>query len=221
MGTPVIMQKSGLHGAGNGFFCDPLAFTIGYHPQLKAGFAPPMTVGTFDFWDSDGFLLSPVVDPWISLALEALKAKPSRLLYWPQYPRTMGIMTKAKDELAGRINIDETFSKQLTHRDQAVMDKGVSIARKVLIEAGCDPHTIWTTKARGAHPGGTVRIGDMVDTDLQTEIKGLYVCDASVIPDSLAAPVVLTLVALAKRLADHLVPTGEKAKECADKTTAR
>jgi len=221
MGTPVIMQKSGIHGAGNGFFCDPLAFTIGYHPRLKAGFAPPMTVGTFDFWDSDGFLLSPVVDPWISMALETVKAKPSRLLYWPQYPRTMGIMTKAKDELAGRISIDETFSKQLTHRDQALLDKGGSIARKVLIEAGCDPHTIWTTKARGAHPGGTVRIGDMVGTDLQTEIKGLYVCDASVIPDSLAAPVVLTLVALAKRLADQLEPAGEKAKGRAEKAAAR
>jgi choline dehydrogenase-like flavoprotein len=213
MGTPVIMQKSGIYGAGMGFFCDPLAFTIGYHPKLKTGFAPPMTVGTFDFWDSDGFLLSPVVDPWISMALEIVKAKPSRLLHWPEYPRTMGIMTKAKDELAGRINIDETFSKQLTHRDQSVLDKGGSIARKVLIEAGCDPSTIWTTKARGAHPGGTVRIGEVLDTNLESEVKGLFVCDASVIPDSLAAPVVLTLVALAKRLADHLEPQAATSKK--------
>jgi choline dehydrogenase-like flavoprotein len=215
MGTPVIMQNSGIYGAGVGFFCDPLAFTIGYHPTLKAGFAPPMTVGTFDFWDSDGFLLSPVVDPWVSMALEMVKAKPTRLIHWPEYPKSMGIMTKAKDELAGRINIDETFSKQLTHKDQSVLDKGGSLARKVLIEAGCNPSSIWTTKARGAHPGGTVRIGEVLDSNLQSEVKGLFVCDASVIPNSLAAPVVLTLVALGKRLADYLVPQATAAAAAA------
>jgi choline dehydrogenase-like flavoprotein len=206
LGTPVIMQNSGIYGAGIGFFCDPLALTLGYHPTMKPGFEPPMTVGTFDFWDSDGFLLSPVIDPWMSMVLEIVKAKPMMLPHWFEYPKTMGIMTKAKDEVSGRINIDGTFSKQLTVNDQAKLDKGASIARKVLIEAGCNPNAVWTPKARGAHPGGTVRIGEVLDNNLQSEVKGLYVCDASVIPDSLAAPVVLTLMALGKRLADHLVP---------------
>jgi len=206
LGSPVILKRSGIYDAGKGFFCDPLVFTTGVHPELKGGFAPPMTVGTFDFWDSDGFLLSPVVDPWVSYGLEMLKAKPSKLPMWRNYSRTMGIMTKGKDELAGRINVDETFSKQLTHKDRAVLDKGISISRKVLIEAGCDPESIWVNKVRGAHPGGTCRTGDVVDTDLSTQVKNLYVCDASVIPDSLAAPVVLTLVALGKRLAEKLIP---------------
>jgi choline dehydrogenase-like flavoprotein len=206
LGTPVILQRSGVYDAGKGFFCDPLVFTVGTHPTLKTGFDPPMTVGTFDFWQSDGFILSPVLDPWGSFGLELLKARPGKLPSWPRYAHAMGIMTKAKDELAGRINVDETFSKQLTHKDRAVIDKGISISRKVLIEAGCDPDSIWVNKVRGAHPGGTVRIGEVVDSDLATSIKNLYVCDASVIPDSLAAPVVLTLVALGKRLADRLLP---------------
>jgi choline dehydrogenase-like flavoprotein len=206
MGTPVILQHSGIYDAGEGFFCDPLVFTIGFHPTLRGGFDPPMTVGTFDFWDSDGFLLSPVVDPWGSFGLEIMKAKPTMLTRWPNFSHAMGIMTKGKDELAGRINADETFSKQLTHRDRAVLDKGISISRKVLIEAGCPSGSIWVTKVRGAHPGGTCRISEVVDSDLATWVKNLFVCDASVIPDSLAAPVVLTLVALGKRLADHLMP---------------
>jgi choline dehydrogenase-like flavoprotein len=206
LGTPVVLQRSGVYGAGEGFFTDPLVFTIGFHPTLKPGFDPPMTVGTFEFWQSDGFVLSPVVDPWGSFGLEMMKAKPTKLPYWPRFPHAMGIMTKGKDELAGRINIDETFSKELTHKDRAILDKGISISRKVLLEAGCPANSIWVTKVRGAHPGGTCRIGDVVDTDLKTEIENCYVCDASVIPDSLAAPVVITLVALANRLADHLVP---------------
>ena len=57
----------------------------------------------------------------------------------------------------------------------------------------------------GTHPSGTVRIGDMLDSNLQTEIKGLYVCDASVFPEALDRPTVLTIIALAKRLARHLM----------------
>lgn len=206
MGTPVILQNSGVFEAGQGFFCDPLVFTIGFHPTLKAGFDPPMTVGTFDYWDSDGFLLSPVLDPWGSFGLEIMKARPSMLPKWPAFRHAMGIMTKGKDELAGRINADGTFSKQLTHRDRAVLDRGISISRRVLMEAGCPSDSIWVTKARGAHPGGTCRIGEVVDSELATGIENLYVCDASVIPASLAAPVVLTLVALGKRLVDRLLP---------------
>lgn len=213
MGTPVILQRSGVYDAGQGFFCDPLVFTIGYHPKLKGGFDPPMTVGTFDFWDSDGFLLSPVIDPWVSFALEMVKAQPTQLLNWPKYQHAMGIMTKGKDELAGRINVDETFSKVLTHQDRSVLDKGISLSRKVLLEGGCPSDSIWVTKVRGAHPGGTCRIGEVVDSDLKTQIDNLYVCDASVIPNSLAAPVVLTLVALGKRLADNLMPVGARQAE--------
>lgn len=206
LGTPVILQRSGIYDAGKGFFTDPLVFTIGRHPTLKPGFDPPMTVGTFEFWQSEGFVLSPVVDPWGSFGLELMKAKPSKLPSWAGYPHAMGIMTKGKDELAGRINIDETFSKQLTHRDRAVLDKGISISRRILLEAGCPADSIWVTKVRGAHPGGTCRMGEVVNTDLETPIANCYVCDASVIPDSLGAPVVITLVGLAYRLAEHLEP---------------
>lgn len=206
LGTPVILQRSGISDAGMGFFTDPLVFTVGFHPTVKAAFDPPMTVGTFEFWQSEGFVLSPVVDPWGSFGLEMMKAKPTKLPSWAKFPNAMGIMTKGKDELAGRINIDETFSKELTIKDRSVLDKGISLSRKVLLEAGCPSNSLWVTKVRGAHPGGTCRIGDVVDTDLETPIAGCYVCDASVIPDSLAAPVVVTLVALGKRLADHLAP---------------
>jgi choline dehydrogenase-like flavoprotein len=49
-----------------------------------------------------------------------------------------------------------------------------------------------------------VRIGEMLDRDLQTEVRGLYVCDASTFPEALARPTVLTILGLGKRLANHL-----------------
>ena len=77
-------------------------------------------------------------------------------------------------------------------------------ASKILIEAGANPQTIFTTPLRGTHPSGTVRIGEMLDQNLQTEIPGLYVCDASTFPEALARPTVLTILGLGKRLAKHL-----------------
>jgi len=43
-----------------------------------------------------------------------------------------------------------------------------------------------------------------VDTNLETEINGLYVADASVFPSAPGSPLVLTIMALAKRLAKYL-----------------
>jgi choline dehydrogenase-like flavoprotein len=49
-----------------------------------------------------------------------------------------------------------------------------------------------------------VRIGTMLDENLQTPVPGLYVCDASAFPEALDRPTVLTIIGLAKRLAKRL-----------------
>ena len=54
------------------------------------------------------------------------------------------------------------------------------------------------TPLRGTHPSGTVRIGNDAGQNLQTEIAGLYVCDASTFPEALARPTVLTIIGLGK-----------------------
>jgi len=43
-----------------------------------------------------------------------------------------------------------------------------------------------------------------VNKNLETRIKNLYCCDASVLPSSLGLPLVWTAVALGKRLSKHL-----------------
>ena len=55
-----------------------------------------------------------------------------------------------------------------------------------------------------AHPGGTVKVGDLLDSDLKTEYDNLYVCDCSVIPEAWGLPPTLTIIGLGKRLAKHL-----------------
>jgi choline dehydrogenase-like flavoprotein len=58
--------------------------------------------------------------------------------------------------------------------------------------------------AKGLHPGGTAAIGKVVNKDSQTEVDGLFACDASVPPVTPGLPPILTIVALAKRLAGVL-----------------
>lgn len=108
----------------------------------------------------------------------------------------LGLMVKIKDEAVGEVN--ETVEKGITNRDAVLLSEGASVAGAILAEAGADPSTFVATPLRGAHPGGTARIGAAVDKNMATEVNGLYVADASVLPATPGAPPILTIVALAK-----------------------
>ncbi|MGV7223994.1 MAG: GMC oxidoreductase [Nitrospinales bacterium] len=56
-----------------------------------------------------------------------------------------------------------------------------------------------------AHPGGTVKVGEALDSNLQTEFDNLYVCDCSVIPEAWGLPPTLTILGLGKRLSRYLL----------------
>jgi choline dehydrogenase-like flavoprotein len=114
-------------------------------------------------------------------------------------------MVKIGDERKGFISLDGRISKPLTERDRQRLNRGAAMSREILIKAGCDPASIMVGPARGAHPGATARIGEVVDENLQTRIKNLYVSDASVLPEALDRPVVLSVISLAKRLSHHLL----------------
>ncbi|MCK7466697.1 MAG: GMC oxidoreductase [Desulfosudis oleivorans] len=79
--------------------------------------------------------------------------------------------------------------------------------KKILRKVGASDDSIVELNPSGAHPSATCRMGDVVDTKLETSIASLYCCDASVVPKALGLPVVWTVVALGKRLAKHLEST--------------
>jgi len=131
-----------------------------------------------------------------------LKA-PAYALTWHRWGHTLGIMIKLKDDISGGVRA-RSINKGLTQDDQQRLSRAARVAESILLAAGCDPDTLFSTPLRGTHPSGTVRIGDMLSSELETEVQGLYVCDASVFPESMARPTVLTIIALAKRIAERL-----------------
>ena len=56
-----------------------------------------------------------------------------------------------------------------------------------------------------AHPGGTVKVGELIDSNLKTEYDNLFVCDCSCIPEAWGLPPTATIIGLGKRLAKYLL----------------
>jgi choline dehydrogenase-like flavoprotein len=200
LSTPVILQASGIDGAGMQLFIDLYVNTVGVTKDYGMLGEPAMALVNHQFQQSKGFILSPYVPPNRASALAEYGAKGLAL----RRKRLIGLMAKTADELEGRVYPDGTFSKPVTKRDWARLNAGSTISTEILIEAGADPKSILVSKAQGAHPGGTAAIGKIVDRDLQTEIGNLFVCDASVLPKAAGLPPILTIVALAKRLGQAL-----------------
>ncbi|MGQ9572121.1 MAG: GMC family oxidoreductase N-terminal domain-containing protein [Dehalococcoidia bacterium] len=218
LGTPLIMQNSGFFEAGNGITMDTTAIIYGVSKYKGNASEPPMTVAYTD--DENGYMLSALIDPWLFYPMIMFARGIRYPLTWVNYHRTLGIMIKVKDEIAGGISIDGKISKPMTERDRHKLNHASIVARKILTKAGCDPDSIFVGPLRGTHPSGTVRIGEMLDENLQTEVKNLYVCDASTFPEALDRPTVLTIIGLAKRLSDHLLNTTFRRETAARLPTA-
>lgn len=201
LGTPVILQKSGFENAGSKLFADLLVNTYAMLDDVDIGEEMGMATMIDEFHDEKGFMLSPNVDSTLDMFLYLPFLKKLRAF---KRNRILGVMAKIKDEASGEITIDSKIRKPVTESDQKKLDEGVEISKEILIQANADSDSIFTGPIRGAHPGGTAGIGRVVNKNLETEVDGLYVCDASVLPEAPGAPPVLTLVSLSKYLGDRL-----------------
>lgn len=188
-GSSVILKRSGLTGIARGVFIDPFVTVGGYLKDINFNKEVQMAglvVGK-------NFVLSPHFSTFINEGEDPIEDKD-----------TLSIMVKIADEAKGYVSGDGFVQKVNTINDIRRLSEGVVTAGFILEKAGVDPTTIRSTVYRGAHPGGTAPIGEVVDSNLETEIPNLFVCDASVLPIAPGKPPILTILALSKRLADYL-----------------
>jgi len=208
-GTPPILQRSGIYDAGKGFFIDPLWFVMAPTPSQGSMYDSDMTAG-INLAD-DGIVLTDLMPPvMVLMALLGLSGPRG----WAALPRViharhaLSIMIKVRDDLDGRINLDESFSKPLDYDTWWRLNKGALLAEEILLKAGAKRDEILMAGIIGAHPGGTVRIGHLLDQNCQTQIQNCYCMDTSVIPEAWGLPPTVTVAALAKRLAKQLAMPG-------------
>lgn len=206
IGTPVILLRSGIEGAGEGFFIDPMnvVHAIGKYPGPKNEMT--FAYASEEFVEDEGYLVGtlgslPVLGNKVSRTVKSLgwAARGGRL------SNVMGMFTKIGDSPGGRIYADGRIEKPYGSEDEVKFNKGTEACKNILIGAGADPDTFTVEHNVGGHPGGTAAIGRVVDNDLQAyAAKNLYVCDASVFPRSPGRPPTLTIIALAKHLAKSI-----------------
>lgn len=188
--SALILRSAGID-AGRELFFDPFVSVGGYLKDINFNSEVQMAglvVG-------ENFVLSPHFSSFIKANIPYDDATDKDIL---------SIMVKTPDESKGYIDDDGEVVKINTIKDIRYLAEGATTAGFILEKAGVDPKTIGSTIYRGAHPGGTAPIGKIVNSNLETEIDGLYVCDASVLPISPGKPPILTILALAKRLADYI-----------------
>jgi choline dehydrogenase-like flavoprotein len=202
IGSVELLRGAGIDSAGHGIAMDTTAMVYGVTDAGGMGGDPPMTWSCED--DDVGVLYSTLIDPWLMYPIIMATKGPRWPLTWPRWKRTAGVMIKLRDEVSGGIDDDGRIHKGLTGADRGRLAAAEETAGRILTEAGCRADSIFTTPLRGTHPSATARIGHSVDTDLRTSIDGLYVCDASVFPEALGRPTVLTIIGLARRLAKQL-----------------
>jgi choline dehydrogenase-like flavoprotein len=197
IGSPRLLRASGLLERPAAFFSDPVVAVMGSVDDIDGGAEVPMAAGAS--WHEDGIALADLTLPQAMYQAFALQAgRVDRLL---AHRRTLSIMVKIRDGIGGRIG-QRWVDKTLQPADREKFDQGIAIARGVLEQAGA--RQIFASHHFAAHPGGSLRIGEQVDAELQTRTPGLYVCDASVIPEPWGLPPTLTLLALGKRLGQQL-----------------
>ncbi len=108
---------------------------------------------------------------------------------------------KLADSTTGSISKQE-LRKTLTPLDQERLSGAVETAQEILRRFGAQDRDIFLGTINAGHPGGmlplTAHEAESFHDDRLPE--NLYVADASLIPESLGNPPILTIVALAKRI---------------------
>jgi choline dehydrogenase-like flavoprotein len=203
IGTARILKRSGFADAGRWFSGDPAIVVYGFFKEGKGGMRDMLfSVGCHD--EEHGVLFSNVSGPRLYWAADTIRTKPSRVANALRWGKAIGVMVKITDELTGQVFLDDKVSKPRTQRDIFRLEYGAATAESILVRAGCDRYNMQHSGVIVGHPAATVRVGELVDSNLETSVKNLYCCDTSVIPDSFGVPPSLAMVALGKRLSQRL-----------------
>jgi choline dehydrogenase-like flavoprotein len=197
IGSPRVLHRSGLGPRSAPFFSDPVVAVMGSVHDIDGGAEVPMAAGAS--LHAEGIALADLTLP--KPMYQAFAAQVGRVDRLFAHRRTLSLMVKIRDETGGGIG-PRWVDKTLQDADRRKFHQGVELARGILAKAGA--RHIFKSWHFAAHPGGSVPIGERVDSNLQTKTPGLYVCDASVLPGPWGLPPTLTLLALGKRLGGHL-----------------
>ena len=187
-GTPPLLERSGIPCAPR-LFVDPVLCVIAPWKGARQDRDLPMPF----YVKKDGYILSPYFD---------------HLSYFfnrdwrPPAADILSLMIKLADEPAGKVD-GGRVSKPLTGGDTARLAEAAGLCREIFGRLGVREDALAFGTLNAGHPGGSLPLGPETAASLHDpRLPGnLYVADATLLPRALGAPPIMTIMALARKVA--------------------
>ncbi len=191
LGTPVILEHSGIP-CEKTLFVDPVLCDAGHIPGIRQN----RQILMLFISQQDGYILSPYMD-YLSFFFHR---------DW-RYPmeEIASIMIKMADEEAGSAD-GRHIRKRLTEHDRARMARAVAQSREILARMGVPAERQFLGTLNAGHPGGMLPLTARERETLHHSAlpDNLYVADGTILPKAMGNPPILTIMALAKKMAELL-----------------
>lgn len=188
LGTPVILEKSGI-ACSKTLFVDPVLCVAGPLPGLGQDRQLLMPFIS----QQDGYILSPYMD-YLSFFFNKDWRMPMKDI--------ASIMIKLADEEIGSVS-PRRIDKSMSPLDDSRMADAVALSSEILEKIGVPAEKQFLGTLNAGHPGGMLPLTSAEKDSLHNPSlpENLYVADATILPGSMGNPPILTIMALAKKIA--------------------
>lgn len=188
LGTPVILKNSGIRTSRT-LFVDPVLCVAGHLPgigQDKQLLMPFIS-------KQDGYILAPYMD-YLSFFFNKDWRYPMKDI--------VSIMIKLADQEFGGTD-GKHLNKPMTSTDNRNMEKALELTREIVERIGVPKDQQFLGTLNAGHPGGMLPLTAAEKDTLHNPAlpANLYVADATILPKAMGFPPILTIMALAKRIA--------------------
>ena len=188
LGSPRILENSGIL-CEKTLFVDPVLCVAG---PLDGIHQDRQILMPF-ISQQDGYILSPYMD-YLSFFFNKK---------W-QYPMQSlaSIMIKLADEEQGSVE-SRKIIKPMTTNDNVRMNQAVEQSKEILLRIGVPMERQFLGTLNAGHPGGMLPLSSEEKSSLHPSRlpENLYVADATILPKAMGNPPMLTIMALAKKIA--------------------
>ncbi len=191
-GTPDILRNSGIE-CQKRLFVDPVLCVAAPMENVRQDRQLLMPFVS----RREKYILSPYMD-WLSFFFNKEWRKPMDGM--------ASLMIKLADVEQGDVHHNK-MQKTLTETDRQYLKNGVDDCREILIRMGAKEQEIFLGTLNAGHPGGMLPLTSAEAQTLHSPLlpDNLYVADATILPQALGLPPMLTIMALAKRIATNII----------------
>ena len=188
LGTPVVLNASGIPTSPT-LFVDPVLCVAAPWKGARLDRQLPMPFVS----EQPDYILSPYFD-WLSFYFNRDWRMPSGDI--------MSIMIKMADTSVGSFD-GRRLDKPLVDQDWETVARAVDVSLDVFEAMGVRRDQAFLGTLNAGHPGGCLPLTQAEADTLHHDVlpDNLYVADASLLPRSMGNPPILTIMALAKRVA--------------------